>query len=267
MTKVVLTGLSLLLLSTMACTWGMTELEDDRFEYSGIDAIRVENAAIFNIEVAGINTNSVTGEIVNPSGKRLMVTHDRQGSTLVVRVTQRRPSFGPFTGDHRLIFKVPKTIDLDLGTSTGSIRVDGCQGPKRLDTSTGSIFVGGSDGSIESHSSTGRQEFENVDGRIKAESSTGSLSLRDVTGAFDLHSSTGTHEGWNIQVTGDSSFRTSTGSIRLDFVNELAEFNFDLDTSTGRLKVGSTESKGSLKYGNGKIRIYGRSSTGSQSYE
>jgi hypothetical protein len=267
MTKAAGIFLSLLLLSATAGAWGVMEEQEDRFEYAGIDTLRVENASIFSIEIAGINTDRVTGEIVNPSENRLVVTHNRLGSTLTVRVERRRTFFGSFSGEHRLIFKVPKRIELDLESSTGSIEIDDCRGRKRLHTSTGSVTVRGSAGDINSHSSTGRQMFENTEGDIRADSSTGSISLRDVKGSLDLHSSTGTHEGWGITITGDSSFRTSTGSIRLDFENDLSDFTFDLDTSTGRLRVGETEARKTLQFGNGRIRIHGRSSTGSQTYE
>jgi len=44
------------------------------------------------------------------------------------------------------------------------------------------------------------------------------------------------------------------------------EFTFDLQSSSGRIDVGSTSARGKVMTGNGKILIKGKSSSGGQTY-
>ena len=256
----------------------------DEWEYSGIRSLKIEEASVFAVQVTGGSGRRLEAKIYGPSKRDVEVHHEKRGGELLVWVEWKTKRISWHGVSPRMVFQVPYEIDLDIETSTGSLTVEGCEGEKGIYTSTGSITVTDSNGDIRAVSSTGSHEYEDVTGDMRIESSTGSQRYRDTQGfiqaesttggitisrhrgALDLRSSTGSQEGEDILLTGDSSFHTSTGSIDFDFRNALESFSFDLRSSTGRIRVGDTDARGQLRFGNGSIEITATSSTGSQSY-
>lgn len=92
------------------------------------------------------------------------------------------------------------------------------------------------------------------------------MEISDHEGGLSLESSSGKQAGRNIRITKDSSFRTTSGKINIDFINDIDDFTFDLHSSSGRIKVGLTTAKGRVVTGKGKILIKGKSSSGEQTY-
>jgi hypothetical protein len=82
-----------------------------------------------------------------------------------------------------------------------------------------------------------------------------------------LQASSGKIHGEQITLTGNSSFRTSSGSIDYDFTNDIDELKFELESSSGQIVAGGTSAKGTVITGNGDILVKGKSSSGRQSYE
>jgi len=158
------------------------------------------------------------------------------------------------------------SADLDLSSSSGKIRIEQCNGSKHMEASSGQITVLKSGGDIKAKTSSGRQSYEGIGGDISTVSSSGAINIRDQEGGLSLESSSGKQEGTNIRVTRDSSFRTTSGKIDFDFINNMDQFTFDLRSSSGRIEVGSTRAKGRVVTGNGKILIKGKSTSGGQSY-
>ncbi|MBW2062482.1 MAG: DUF4097 family beta strand repeat protein [Deltaproteobacteria bacterium] len=156
--------------------------------------------------------------------------------------------------------------DLHLTSSSGQIAMEGCNGKKNLKTSSGRITVLKSDGDIKAKTSSGKQTYEGVKGDIFAHSSSGALYITDHEGGLNLESSSGKQEGSNIRITKNSSFRTTSGKINFDFINNMNDFTFDLQSSSGKIKIDSTSAKGRVVTGNGKILIEGKSSSGGQTY-
>ena len=112
----------------------------------------------------------------------------------------------------------------------------------------------------------GKQVYDGIKGDIFAHSSSGNLNITDHEGGLNLESSSGKQTGRDIRITKDSSFRTRSGKIDFDFINNIDDFTFDLSSSSGKIKVGSTNAKGRVVTGNGKILLEGRSSSGGQVY-
>ena len=105
-----------------------------------------------------------------------------------------------------------------------------------------------------------------MEGDIRAQSSSGSISIRNQAGSLVLQAKSGNLEGTDILLTGDSSFTTSSGKITFDFKNDIEDFSFDLRSSSGIINAGRSKAKGELVFGNGRIRITGKSSSGTQTY-
>lgn len=103
-------------------------------------------------------------------------------------------------------------------------------------------------------------------GALVARSATGRIEIAGMQGTLDLRTSTGGQDGRGIVLTGDSSFESSTGRIRMDFAGDVEQLEFDLRSTTGSLRVDMEESQRRLYLGGTGFTIRGKSSTGSQEY-
>jgi len=158
------------------------------------------------------------------------------------------------------------TAELDIAVSSGSLTLRSCDGVKTLKTSSGKISVRDAGGDIRANTSSGSQTYTGINGSIAAGASSGSISVTDQEGTLELRASSGSLRVEEVTLTGDSSFTTSSGSITVDFTNDLEDFSFDLRSSSGSIRVGGTRAKGKVVTGSGPIRLRGESSSGSQTY-
>jgi DUF4097 and DUF4098 domain-containing protein YvlB len=155
---------------------------------------------------------------------------------------------------------------LNIESSSGRISVRDVAGNVSVESSSGSQTFAEIDGNIKAKSSSGRQSYETIVGDIKAETSSGSITINEQTGELDLSATSGKLNGHSVKLTGNSSFQTSSGRISFEFENDFEDFSFDLQSSSGMLRVGESRVKGTLKMGSGPIKITGKSSSGSQEY-
>ena len=173
---------------------------------------------------------------------------------------------------------------IEISSSSGSQDIQQCEGPLNIESSSGRISardVAGNmsvesssgsqtyeeiDGNIKAKSSSGRQSYEAIVGDIVAETSSGSITINEQTGMLDLSATSGKLNGHSVKLTGNSSFQTSSGRISFEFENDFDDFSFDLQSSSGVLRVGESRGKEMLILGNGPIKITGKSSSGSQEY-
>lgn len=189
--------------------------------------------------------------------------NNSSGKIMVEGITSRQMQLQTSSGAIEL---KEISADLELSSSSGKIRIERCNGDKHVGASSGQITVLESGGDIQAKTSSGRQTYEGIRGDISAVSSSGAINIRDQEGGLNLESSSGKQEGRDIRITENSSFRTTSGRIDFDFINNTDEFTFDLQSSSGRIDVGSTKARGKVMTGGGKILIKGKSSSGSQTY-
>jgi hypothetical protein len=232
------------------------------------------------------------------------VVHESRGSELRVRVSRPALTFGVLPGEiATLSFRVPamavvkvnnssgrvavsnlQSGELDLeassgslelrgvaaeivaATSSGKIMVESCDGGKNLRASSGAVIVRDAGGDIRAKTSSGAHTYEGISGSISAESSSGRINVSNSEGSIDLSASSGKLTATTVNITGDSSFKTSSGAIDIDFTNSIDDFSFELESSSGLISAGGTRAKGRVSSGSGAIRIRGKSSSGSQTY-
>lgn len=150
---------------------------------------------------------------------KLVFENDAEGVSVLAEYPEKKGfSFG---GDRRPVHlrwkvTVPKTFNVDLDTSGGSIRVDDLKGNVRADTSGGAIIVG------------------EIDGKVLADTSGGAIKVERVTGGANLDTSGGSIrvERAECGVRAD----TSGGSIEVGFYGPMKEAS-NLDTSGGGITV------------------------------
>ncbi|MGK7392924.1 MAG: DUF4097 family beta strand repeat-containing protein [Candidatus Cyclobacteriaceae bacterium M3_2C_046] len=296
--------INLLWLSLVSCSVVSQSIYDQKqFSYEGIKDLTVEGA-FCTVEITGQDRNDVDfwGEITGKgNSSAYAIRHEQNGEALRIWIDKPRSSWGNING--KLILKVPHQINVFLDNGSGSVRISNLRyGGLRATTGSGSLKAeqivtnayfktgsGGIDiadlrgdlevvsssgsqhlhgilGNINSRSSSGTIRFEQVNGNVEGETSSGSVHLNDIKGSLSVRTSSGSVNGQQVLITNDSRFKTSSGSVRVDLLNDLNEFNFDLSASSGSIRVGNNSMGKKYVSNGGNISIVGVTSSGSQRY-
>jgi DUF4097 and DUF4098 domain-containing protein YvlB len=278
----------------------------ETFEYSGVGELQVDGMFFtveISGHTGNRVEGSITIPQILYDGDYVEVNHTKSGDVLNIEVKKKRASHPPFPGAAIISIRSPHDTDIDLRTSSGKITVvqfesdtvslksssgkimakdlnarinitsssgfqdiQLCKGSLNIQSSSGKVSVRDVEGNVSVESSSGSQTFEEIDGNIKAKSSSGSITINNQTGVLALKATSGRLEGRGVKLTGNSSFQTYSGKINFEFINDFSEFSFDLQSSSGILRVGESKVKGTLIMGSGPITITGKSSSGSQEY-
>jgi hypothetical protein len=270
------------LLAVSVVGFAVGQRESGDFRYDRVAGLEVD-AGTFAVEVRASRGRHVAMEVENyPSD--YTVYHSTSGSSVRVWVERDFPLFSrPHRG--KLVFTVPADIDLTIDNSTGSVFASGLGGGDvRIETSTGAVTaeelssgahlatttgridLRRSAGDFTVRSTTGSISITDVEGDLDVDSTTGRIELVDVIGRLQLRTSTGRQVGTSVQLTDDSSFNSTTGSIEIDLVNDLDSLEFDLTSTTGSLRVGTDRSQRRLFLGGTGLTVSGTTSTGSQHF-
>lgn len=175
--------------------------------------------------------------------------------------------------------------DVSLEASSGNIDVSDIEGRLNIEASSGNIYISNVEGHVASETSSGRQSLNDINGKVKAEASSGNILLTDVKGTLSLKTSSGDIKlvevdgnltagstsgditGNDVKLTGSNEFKSTSGSIRMDMTNNMDDVHFDLHATSGSIRAGSSEGKRDLVINSrGKVKVYGKSTSGSQRY-
>jgi hypothetical protein len=181
---------------------------------------------------------------------------------------------------------VPAAFNLDLKTTTGSIKVNGVQGEVKTLTSSGTIELDGVKTSMSAHTASGDIKLNGCSGKIGINTSDGDILLGRVEGTVSAHTSVGDIEikeimagieaitsGGGIeafvsrQPCCDCKLTTNTGSMTIKMANDI---DVDIDAKTGNRKIKTefeingeqTTRKLKGKINNGGPTLYLRTTTG-----
>ncbi len=155
---------------------------------------------------------------------------------------------------------------LKAKASSGGIRIEGVGGEAEVRTSSGSQNISSIGNNVYAEASSGGIKINDVRGDVRAGTSSGSMSLNNVTGAVNLSSTSGSQRGSNVKLTGNSTFKSSSGSVNMELSNDTEELSFALKASSGSLNAKGNSGRKNLIIERGPIKITGNSSSGSQSY-
>jgi DUF4097 and DUF4098 domain-containing protein YvlB len=157
--------------------------------------------------------------------------------------------------------------EIVVRASSGSLKLNGIEGNLRTNTSSGSQEIDNVKGNVDAGASSGSIDVNTVSGSVAANTSSGAINLNNIKGALTLKASSGSITGNNIDLTDNSNFNTTSGSVSIRFNNPMSDLSFDLSASSGGLKAGGNQGNRRLVVNQGKIRIVGNSSSGSQNYD
>ena len=150
-----------------------------------------------------------------------------------------------------------------------------------LNSSSGNIYAEDIAGKVEASLSSGNIELVRVDGNVNAESSSGQIKLSDVNGMANLTISSGKIELSKVKALGkatlssgqlfatetglsaETSLKASSGNIYIQTLNDLMDFNFNISSGSGSVRVGDSQASGNLVINNGSAyTIRGEVSSG-----
>jgi hypothetical protein len=192
-----------------------------------------------------------------------------------------------FSTRHTVIeVRAPKSADLQLQTSDGSIDIAAVDGNVRASTSdgrvnvaqiNGNVDVSTSDGSIEARTlkgdvklrtSDGTIRATEIDGRCEASSSDGSVSVEGRFDNLDLHSGDGavkTRIAAGSSITSGWQISTSDGSVEVAMPKDF-KTSLDVSASEGRItldvpvqvegELSKSHIRGTLNGGGPSFRIH-----------
>ncbi len=152
------------------------------------------------------------------------------------------------------------------GSSSGDQNFKHVRANVSTRSTSGDISFSDVVGDLVSRTSSGDLQFKNIEGRISNISTSGDLTIEKAKSILNLATTSGDIEGNQVELIGDSKFKSTSGNVSIDFTNNMEEMSFDLRASSGDLKAGSSSADKKLykKYGN--VWIYGISSSGDQTY-
>jgi DUF4097 and DUF4098 domain-containing protein YvlB len=272
----------------------------EQFQYDDIREI-VVGSRYFGVDIAGEDRSGVAGEIFATEEDR--VVHRNQGGRLLVEVQPRRNISFQMGTSPRLVLRIPREAAVrvesgsgsvrvvavshsqgvvvesgsgavavadidgptDVDTGSGSVDVRNVRGRVTISTASGSIQAAGIDGDLRTDTASGSQRLVRIDGDVEATSASGGVQLNETEGRVRVETASGSQQGEELVLTGDSSFRSSSGSIRMDFVNPLDELRIDATAGSGTIRVGSNRGD-RLVVGDGPIVVTGKTSSGGQEY-
>lgn len=295
---------------SISISFAQNQLDKVETSYEGVSKLVVKGS-FCDVNITGGSGNKVDfiGQINGTSNNGdIKIMHRQSGNLLEVwidRAERNNWSWGYNNLNGKLDFKVPSTIEVVVGNSSGDvfasnishstceltatsgdvkginitanlkivatsgdIRAEQIKGELRARTTSGSQELTMITGNIDADASSGGIRINTSEGNIQAGTTSGSIDIDGVKGVFELQSTSGDIEGKMVELTGNSSFRTTSGEIDIRLKNDLKNLNFDLSASSGNLRAAgvNSERKLVLKNGNGNIEIRGVSSSGSQSY-
>jgi hypothetical protein len=190
------------------------------------------------------------------------VSHSINDGRLLIEADCTGGFFGTACSvDH--VLQVPASVDLEIDTSAGSVRVNGIQGVVDVETGSGSI------------------ELVDLSGSVIADSGAGGIVLDGLSGVSEAGTGSGGVRGTRLATpsllvdTGSGSidlqFETSPGELDVDagsgsvtVVVPAGSYRLDLDTGSGSTDFsGITDDTGSdrtirIRTGSGSIRVEGR---------
>jgi DUF4097 and DUF4098 domain-containing protein YvlB len=191
---------------------------------------------------------------------------DQQGN--LIRVESRGDLFNHIRVDYTIY--VPAETEVRASLGSGSIEVNGIQGPAKLQTGSGGIGAHRIHTDVESKTGSGSIELMDIAGRTSAETGSGGIELSRVDG--DIHATTGsgsirmdrtpgrivTHTGsGTIYISGaGNDLRASTGSGSIHVNGNPAPSSYwDIHASSGSVSLTVPSDAG--------FRIHAHSGSGS----
>ena len=172
----------------------------------------------------------------------IRIRYSESGGILHVAVASTGKPESPVTPVRtaRLVVSMPRYEFVHIVTTSGDVSIDNLSTDHlTIQTATGGIDVVDTNAALTAKSTTGNQRYTQIYGSIDAASIDGDLAVDHTWGTMNLSSATGSLAGRNVAVAGGSSFRTTSGSIKMSLAYGLGRYTFDgnIVTTSGDVSI------------------------------
>ena len=210
-----------------------------------------QDKLIIKVDKNGISGSGNSRGYINLTGPVLMdlVLDAGSGNIKINHVTSDDFVFRGGSGNLELGYINAPEINLQL--SSGRINAYELAGDVELEISSGNASITNLDGNINAVGSSGKFSFEKINGIVNSSLNSGNGDLNHVQELGRLKISSGNYTVDNSYLGANTKFEGSSGNFDIQTASDLSDFNFDMKTSSGNLKVGESTSSGSLKIDNG----------------
>lgn len=208
----------------------------------------------------------ITEENVPPG---IAIRFDEQGGVLHVTVAYTDPrTKNALTSNAKIYATMPRYEFVHIKTTSGPVKIDNLSTDHlSIQTQTGDIKVTNTNAALKAASTTGNQTYNQIYGALNLTSTAGNMSFANTWGTMKLRSRTGSFSGSKIALAGNSSFRTSSGSIKFYLDYGLGRYTFDMESESGKLKLGQIDGLHSIRWGRGNIAVSSRTGSGAQDFQ
>ncbi|HSI79001.1 MAG TPA: DUF4097 family beta strand repeat-containing protein [Lunatimonas sp.] len=228
--------------------------------------------------------------LIRANSDAYKIVYEVEGEVLKIKVVRNGGGrIGNFRSEGRITLTGPKQIELKLEAGSGNVMAknvssevielkvgsgrvelfDASADFIELDASSGKISAGNLQGRVQAIVSSGSITMQDVKGDIDLECTSGRLTLSYIDGLVNAHASSGkielnrvnylgklTLSSGQISVaqSGLCSFtylKASSGNITVQTSTNLSEYNYDLVSGSGKVRVGDRQASGVLRIENG----------------
>ena len=225
-------------------------LESSRAGHYSIEYKVDQNKLIIEVERNGSGAGNNRGYI-NLTGPELMNIDLEAGSgeVMISQVIADEFEFDGGSGNVELSNISAPELDLEL--SSGKINAYDLVGNVELEISSGNATISNLEGNLNAVGSSGKFTFKTIKGKVNSSLNSGNGDLNGVQELGNLKISSGNYTVNDSYLGANTRFEGSSGNFDIQTDSNLNDFNFDLKSSSGNLRVGESNSSRSLKINNG----------------
>lgn len=163
-----------------------------------------------------------------------------------------------------------KIIDIKgaakINSTSGAVNIQNVLNEVDVSSVSGKLSVSGVYANVTCKSTSGKIELKDVKGIIKTDNTSGGGTFVNVIGEINASSVSGSIKGTSVMLTGNSNFKTSSGTIDISLSNSPKTLSFNLNSSSGSLEAAGIKGEKKLEINEGAIKITGTTSSGGQRY-
>jgi len=156
------------------------------------------------------------------------------------------------------------TADLDIESTSGDVEIKDLKGRVISSSTSGDQDLRGIIGDVALDASSGDIEIVGFEGKVEIQTTSGEIYAKRGRGAMSFRSTSGNIDGYGLEITDDFYVRASSGDIEIELNTPLSKLNWDLETASGDLDVGSRSAEKDLyiKEGNDLLWVKGETTSG-----
>jgi DUF4097 and DUF4098 domain-containing protein YvlB len=194
------------------------------------------------------------GANVRSDFENLRFTAERRGNRVVVRTDMRRQARMGRVPSYTIEVAIPDRADLQVSTSSGSIRVADLQGDATVSASSGSVRLGEVAGDrVTVRTSSGSIRAGRLSGkdRLELTASSGSVSADAASGAHVALTAASGSLSLGSADAGRFEAQTASGSVRIEALRGEGRIR----TGSGSVRAGSLTDALEVQTGSGGVRL------------